>query len=400
MSASITGSLTLQQNVARIALELTFHAWLSTEEYFQWNPHPFPCTNDVSLVAAPEPFIDPEKRPCLFQSTVLTPLLCEVPLESRTLVVWQVRGQYVSMSPFSTGGSPSPISTRGIMVSILQGAHLLQTLFSNLSDGMTSHPQCLCTASCCRCSGGTSHPQCLHCFLLQVFITTPALSLMRVFMMMLGEIDYIATFLEPYIDDDPVSMHFSGLTFAFLILFTLLMPILLMNLLVGLYTPSRAEFLFNWRASIYFSDKLLVCQTPPEVSVCLWECHLKLSHNCWCLGISGKTWELTSQVHTRDFGQGARRKNHKSDAGAILLSCMFATKYSFVDCKNNFIILEKRKSLDRSAHGRFLAVFLSSVFTVLVVVVFRLVWLLVTLRLYSAMPVWNAWPCRYFYFWK
>ncbi len=62
---------------------------------------------------------------------------------------------------------------------------------------------------------------------------TPALSLMRTFIMMLGEVDYIATFLEPYIDGDPTSMHFGGLTFAFLIVFVLLMPILLMNLLVS-----------------------------------------------------------------------------------------------------------------------------------------------------------------------
>ena len=63
-------------------------------------------------------------------------------------------------------------------------------------------------------------------------LSTPALSLMRTFIMMLGEIDYISTFLEPYIDDNPLSMHFGGLTFAFLVLFVLLMPILLMNLLV------------------------------------------------------------------------------------------------------------------------------------------------------------------------
>ena len=54
--------------------------------------------------------------------------------------------------------------------------------------------------------------------------------------MMLGEIDYISTFLEPYIDDNPISMHYGGLTFAFLVLFVLLMPILLMNLLVSSFS--------------------------------------------------------------------------------------------------------------------------------------------------------------------
>jgi hypothetical protein len=51
--------------------------------------------------------------------------------------------------------------------------------------------------------------------------------------MMLGEIDFINTYIEPLEDGDPRTMHFDWLTFAFLILFILLMPILLMNLLVS-----------------------------------------------------------------------------------------------------------------------------------------------------------------------
>ena len=64
---------------------------------------------------------------------------------------------------------------------------------------------------------------------------TPALSLMRSFVMMLGEIDFLATFIDPREDDDPRTMHFDGLTFVFLVIFILLMPILLMNLLVRLF---------------------------------------------------------------------------------------------------------------------------------------------------------------------
>lgn len=61
---------------------------------------------------------------------------------------------------------------------------------------------------------------------------TPVLSLIRSFIMMLGEIDYIPMFAEPLYDPNPNSMHYGPLTLIFLVVFILLMPILLMNLLV------------------------------------------------------------------------------------------------------------------------------------------------------------------------
>ncbi|CAH1773894.1 unnamed protein product [Owenia fusiformis] len=62
----------------------------------------------------------------------------------------------------------------------------------------------------------------------------PGLSLMKTTIMMLGEIDYISQFVQPYTDGDDMTLHFGGLTFALLVVFVLLMPILLMNLLIGL----------------------------------------------------------------------------------------------------------------------------------------------------------------------
>lgn len=52
---------------------------------------------------------------------------------------------------------------------------------------------------------------------------------------MLGEIDFIGTYVEPYfnLDNDRV-LPFSIATFLMLALFMVLMPILLMNLLIGL----------------------------------------------------------------------------------------------------------------------------------------------------------------------
>jgi hypothetical protein len=54
-------------------------------------------------------------------------------------------------------------------------------------------------------------------------------------MMMLGDYDFKETFLFPYTDNDPETMHFGNLTFILLVVFILLMPILLMNLLVSIH---------------------------------------------------------------------------------------------------------------------------------------------------------------------
>ncbi|XP_028924250.1 transient receptor potential cation channel subfamily A member 1 [Ornithorhynchus anatinus] len=67
---------------------------------------------------------------------------------------------------------------------------------------------------------------------------TPALSIMRTFAMMLGDINYQEGFLQPYLDNNlPLSL----LSFVCLISFTLLVPILLMNLLIGLAVGDIAE---------------------------------------------------------------------------------------------------------------------------------------------------------------
>ncbi|KAI8787326.1 transient receptor potential cation channel subfamily A member 1 [Biomphalaria glabrata] len=63
--------------------------------------------------------------------------------------------------------------------------------------------------------------------------STPPLSLLKTFMMML-ELDYMASFNEQYTDDREDTLHFGTLTLTLLTIFVLLMPILLMNLLIGL----------------------------------------------------------------------------------------------------------------------------------------------------------------------
>ncbi|XP_076441440.1 transient receptor potential cation channel subfamily A member 1-like [Babylonia areolata] len=62
---------------------------------------------------------------------------------------------------------------------------------------------------------------------------TPGLSLLRTAMMML-ELDFLSSFNGPYTDGDSTTLHFRGLTFFMIVVFVLLMPILLMNLLIGL----------------------------------------------------------------------------------------------------------------------------------------------------------------------
>ncbi|XP_059055068.1 transient receptor potential cation channel subfamily A member 1 [Achroia grisella] len=62
-----------------------------------------------------------------------------------------------------------------------------------------------------------------------------SMALMRTFSMMLGEIDFVGTYVIPYYKDDAdILLPFPFPTFLILGLFMVLMPILLMNLLIGL----------------------------------------------------------------------------------------------------------------------------------------------------------------------
>ncbi|XP_067833241.1 transient receptor potential cation channel subfamily A member 1-like [Heptranchias perlo] len=72
----------------------------------------------------------------------------------------------------------------------------------------------------------------------QMAYGTPVLSLMKTLAMMLGDINYNENFFVPYITN---RMPYPILTFAVLIMFMLLVPILLMNLLIGLAVGDIAE---------------------------------------------------------------------------------------------------------------------------------------------------------------
>ncbi|BFZ16317.1 hypothetical protein BsWGS_19356 [Bradybaena similaris] len=63
--------------------------------------------------------------------------------------------------------------------------------------------------------------------------STPLLSILRTFVMML-ELEYIASFNDQYVDGRPDTLPYGNLTLAFLVVFVLFMPILLINLLIGL----------------------------------------------------------------------------------------------------------------------------------------------------------------------
>lgn len=60
------------------------------------------------------------------------------------------------------------------------------------------------------------------------------MSLMRTFAMMLGEIDFVGTYVHPYYISDGRWLPYPFPAFLVLSLFMVLMPILLMNLLIGL----------------------------------------------------------------------------------------------------------------------------------------------------------------------
>ncbi|XP_071487930.1 LOW QUALITY PROTEIN: transient receptor potential cation channel subfamily A member 1-like [Diadema antillarum] len=62
----------------------------------------------------------------------------------------------------------------------------------------------------------------------------PHLAIVRVMTMMMGELDYINSFVTPLFDMKPYTMHYSQLSIVFLLIMCILLPILLMNLLIGL----------------------------------------------------------------------------------------------------------------------------------------------------------------------
>ncbi|KAM4705765.1 transient receptor potential cation channel subfamily A member 1 [Rhinophrynus dorsalis] len=72
----------------------------------------------------------------------------------------------------------------------------------------------------------------------QTTFSSPYFALMQTFTMMLGDINYQEGFLDPLLEDQ---IAYPVLTFLHLILFTLLIPILFMNLLIGLAVGDIAE---------------------------------------------------------------------------------------------------------------------------------------------------------------
>ncbi|XP_032152220.1 transient receptor potential cation channel subfamily A member 1 [Sapajus apella] len=73
---------------------------------------------------------------------------------------------------------------------------------------------------------------------LQDAYSSPLLSIIQTFSMMLGDINYRESFLEPYLRNE---LAYPVLSFAQLIFFTLFVPIVLMNLLIGLAVGDIAE---------------------------------------------------------------------------------------------------------------------------------------------------------------
>ncbi|XP_021563682.1 transient receptor potential cation channel subfamily A member 1 [Carlito syrichta] len=68
--------------------------------------------------------------------------------------------------------------------------------------------------------------------------SSPLLSIIQAFSMMLGDINYRDAFLEPYLRNE---LSYPVLSFAQLITFTIFVPIVLMNLLIGLAVGDIAE---------------------------------------------------------------------------------------------------------------------------------------------------------------
>ncbi|MXQ80192.1 hypothetical protein E5288_WYG006386 [Bos mutus] len=73
---------------------------------------------------------------------------------------------------------------------------------------------------------------------IQDAFSSPFLSIIQTFSMMLGDINYHDAFLEPYLKNE---LEYPLLSFVHLIIFTMFVPIVLMNLLIGLAVGDIAE---------------------------------------------------------------------------------------------------------------------------------------------------------------
>ncbi|XP_072016502.1 transient receptor potential cation channel subfamily A member 1-like isoform X2 [Amphiura filiformis] len=76
---------------------------------------------------------------------------------------------------------------------------------------------------------------------------SPEISIFRVFSMMLGELDFINSFVMPLTDGNPATLHYTYLSYILLVAVVILLPILLMNLLIGLAVGDIASVQRNAR---------------------------------------------------------------------------------------------------------------------------------------------------------
>ncbi|EGW09908.1 Transient receptor potential cation channel subfamily A member 1 [Cricetulus griseus] len=95
--------------------------------------------------------------------------------------------------------------------------------------------------------------------------SSPLLSLIQTFTMMLGDINYRDAFLEPLLKKE---LAYPILTFGQLILFTMFVPIVLMNLLIGLAVGDIAEV--QKHASLKRSAMQVELHTNLEKKLPLW----------------------------------------------------------------------------------------------------------------------------------
>ena len=98
---------------------------------------------------------------------------------------------------------------------------------------------------------------------------TVMLSVLNTVVMMVGDMNYMDTFMTPYTDDDPGTLHYGGLAFFILSLFLLLIPILLMNLLVSKSNTTECAYhyalcvlisMYNAGCFVSFSSLVSCCE--------------------------------------------------------------------------------------------------------------------------------------------
>ncbi|CAL8101465.1 unnamed protein product [Calicophoron daubneyi] len=149
------------------------------------------------------------------------------------------------------------------------------------------------------------------------------LSLFKTLMMMLGEYEHTATVIEPLIGDSPITLNFPIITLLLYVAFVFLLPIIIMNLLIGLAVGDIDNVRKSAVHRLISQQVYWLAELEPKLMMV---CHAKLYQPYWkrrtkrasaSLGMNEKVAEVETGEQTttysvlRDLSQHVESVNYQ-----------------------------------------------------------------------------------------